>query len=116
MVLGEVLVSNPIAPIAWVGPLSKMEVNEVPLLVLSQTPPEAAPATMLPLASAATEVRRPVMATAVPRTTPVKLAASIIGSGPIRLQAGAKPGKLASAPLKSPLIGASVDAMKSRDR
>jgi len=43
-----VVVSNAIAPIASVGWLSKTELKPIPLSVLTQSPPEAAPATITP--------------------------------------------------------------------
>src|SRR5208282_3180086 len=76
-----------------------MEVKVVPLLVLSHNPPEAAPATISPVLSAATAVMRPVIITLLPTVTPVKLAASDIGTGPIEDQV---PDKAAAGALNSP--------------
>src|SRR5580658_10994326 len=86
MVLGEVVVSSAIAPIASVGSLSNTETKLVPSLVLTHNPPDAAPATISPVLSAATDVMRPVMLTLLPTTAPVKLAFSELGWGPIKLQ------------------------------
>jgi hypothetical protein len=71
MVLGVVVVSSAIAPIAWVGSLSKTEVKLVPLLVLTHKPPDAAPATISWRESAATAVNRPVMVVFFPIAVPV---------------------------------------------
>src|SRR5271156_4085102 len=84
MVLGVVVVSSATAPIASVGWPSKTETKLWPLLVLTHKPPDAAPATINPVASAATEVIRPVIAVLLPITVPVKLLSSDIGCGPSR--------------------------------
>ena len=73
------MVSSAIAPIASVGCESNTEAKLRPLLVLTHKPPEAAPATISPVASAATEVRRPAIGVEPPMAEPVKLAFSLIG-------------------------------------
>src|SRR5271166_3888619 len=101
MVLGVVPVSSATAPTAWVGPLSKIELKLLPLSVLSHTPPDEAPTTIVPRLSAATELMRPVIATEFPKGWPVKLDFSRIGCGPMKVQNEAKPGNDCSAPLNS---------------
>src|SRR5580693_5603285 len=86
MVLGVVLVSSANASIAFVDSLSNTETKLVPSLVLTHNPPDAAPATISPVLSAATAVMRPGMLTLLPTAVPVKLAFSELGWGPIKLQ------------------------------
>src|SRR5580692_11257303 len=106
MVLGVVVVSSAIAPIASVGSLSNTETKLVPSLVLTHNPPDAAPATISPVLSAATDVMRPVMLTLLPTTAPVKLAFSELGWGPIKPQIPLRTaGAATSAALAAPFAG-----------
>src|SRR6516165_2610345 len=89
MVGGVVPVSRAIAPIAWVGALSKIGLKVVPPLVVIQTPPAAAPIKTRPgvVGSVASALIRPLALNFNPGIAPPKFGrASFIGSGPIKDQ------------------------------
>src|SRR6516162_11853109 len=91
MVGGVVPVSKAIAPMAWVGALSKIGLKVAPPLVVIHTPPAAAPIKTRPgvVGSVAIALIRPLALYFNPTIGPPKFgSASFIGSGPIKDQDG----------------------------